>query len=329
MYLTQNIEGETDAMKMCKFCGTENSDCAIVCSSCGANEFKHKCENCGTIFDEGNFCPKCGVKAGTKAKKCPNCGTEYYSIACPNCGYINNAGNSSVIYVNTSTQPVKKRKTWLWVLGWICMFPVPLTILMLRNQNLKKSIKIGIIVLAWAIYLILGFSGNSNKATSNLDINNSGANIVPSGINDSVLSDEEESKVVDDKVINGFLNECTFDYGEIEHGNIRTKFFIHINGCSTELLDSNTEELVIKVNGYHVDGINEAEVLEAFRMIAQVINGSENQKALNDLIESLAQHNTDFYEGTIGNLNYRFYAFVELSKSISECRMEITTTKYN
>lgn len=38
---------------------------------------------------------------------------------------------------NTASQEIvapKKRKTWLWVLGWICIFPLPLTILMLRKK---------------------------------------------------------------------------------------------------------------------------------------------------------------------------------------------------
>ena len=149
-------------MKVCKFCGADNQDSAAVCSSCGGNEFKHKCGNCGTVFEEGNFCPKCGVKAGAKAKKCPNCGAEYFSAACPDCGYTNKTGNTTVVYANTATQPVKKRETWLWVLGWIFIFPIPLTILMVRNQRLNKWVKIGIIAVAWILYLIIAFTGGGS-----------------------------------------------------------------------------------------------------------------------------------------------------------------------
>lgn len=70
-------------------------------------------------------------------------------------------------------QPPKKRKTWLWVLGWICIFPVPLTILMIRNQKLSKPVKIGIIAVAWIVYLLIGSSGGKsgdNKETSNVNI---------------------------------------------------------------------------------------------------------------------------------------------------------------
>lgn len=156
-------------MKVCEYCGAENNDSALVCSLCGGNEFKHKCDNCGTLFEEGNYCPKCGVKAGTKAKKCPNCGAEYYSAACPDCGYTNtnNGGNTTIVYTKASepTQPVKKRKTWLWVLGWIFIFPVPLTILMVKNQKLNKFIKIGIIAVAWIVYLLIAFGAGSLPET--------------------------------------------------------------------------------------------------------------------------------------------------------------------
>lgn len=159
-------------MKVCKYCGSESPNSATVCSSCGANEFKHKCDNCGTVFEGGNFCPKCGVKAGSKAKKCPRCGAEYYSTACPDCGYTNNNDNVAVVYASKPSRPTKKRKTWLWVLGWIFIFPVPLTILMIRNQKVNKWVRIGIVAVAWTVYLLIAFSGadsSNNSETTNVN----------------------------------------------------------------------------------------------------------------------------------------------------------------
>lgn len=170
-------------MKVCQFCGMENEDSVTLCSSCGGNEFKYKCGNCGTVFEGGNFCPQCGVKVGSEAKKCPNCGTEYYSLACPNCGYTSNHHNSYQShpsfeeYTNTPVrqpqpfvlaQPEKKRKTWLWVLGWIFIFPVPLTILILRNKTMNQGVRIGIIVVAWLVYLFIGL-GNSTSSDGKED----------------------------------------------------------------------------------------------------------------------------------------------------------------
>ena len=158
-------------MKVCTYCNATNDDDAKACTSCGGNSFKNKCGNCGTVFDSGLYCPKCGVKTGSIAKKCSNCGTEYFSNACPNCGYISgnnqNADNTTAVFPNVASQPIKKRKTWLWVLGWIFIFPVPLTILMLRNKKLNKGLRIGIIIAVWLVYLLIGFSGGNSSDNNN------------------------------------------------------------------------------------------------------------------------------------------------------------------
>lgn len=142
-------------MKICKFCGTENQASVKTCSSCGGYEFKNKCSNCGTIFEEGNFCSKCGVKAGVLAKKCPSCDAEYYSVACPDCGYTKNSDSITEVYITRRSEPDENRKTWLWVLGWLLIFPVPVTILLLRNQKLNKWIKGVIISLAWLVFIAM------------------------------------------------------------------------------------------------------------------------------------------------------------------------------
>lgn len=152
-------------MKICEFCGTANNDDAVKCSSCGSNSFKHKCNNCGTEFNEGNFCPKCGVKAGQEERVCPKCNTKYFSAACPTCGYIPVATPQStqapINKYNYQTQPTpvqsqQKDLTWLWVLGWIFFFPVPLTILIVRNKKLSTKAKIAILVAIYATIILLG-----------------------------------------------------------------------------------------------------------------------------------------------------------------------------
>ena len=73
---------------------------------------------------------------------------------------VPNSGQS--INFNPNQQP-KKKRTWLWVLGWIFIFPVPLTILLLRNKTLDKKLKYGIIAAAWIIYLIVALAGRGTK----------------------------------------------------------------------------------------------------------------------------------------------------------------------
>lgn len=76
---------------------------------------------------------------------------------------------SRIVYVQTTktssrNTPRKKRKTWLWVLGWICLFPLPLTILLIRKKEMKPALKYGIIAAAWIIYLLIGILGNINNS---------------------------------------------------------------------------------------------------------------------------------------------------------------------
>jgi len=58
----------------------------------------------------------------------------------------------------------KKRKTWLWVLGWLFIFPVPLTILMLRKKDMKPAVKYGIIAAGWIVYFLIGMIGGSGSS---------------------------------------------------------------------------------------------------------------------------------------------------------------------
>ena len=72
-----------------------------------------------------------------------------------------------------SEPPKKKRRTWLWVLGWICIFPLPLTILLLRKKEMKPALKYGIIAAAWILYLIIGFSGAAGSGQANEQVRSS------------------------------------------------------------------------------------------------------------------------------------------------------------
>lgn len=72
-------------MRVCKYCETESKNDEVNCSSCGANNFSNKCNNCNTIFDTA-FCPTCGIKADEKPITCTNCGAESYRLFCHKCG---------------------------------------------------------------------------------------------------------------------------------------------------------------------------------------------------------------------------------------------------
>ena len=148
-----------------------------------------KCPSCGAeITNNSKFCEFCGSAISVQMQReqeqlnkagCPKCGSTNISFnrekqgevkdkrgtavlrstvgVCKDCGYTWRA--------DSEIKPPKKRKTWLWVLGWICIFPVPLTILMLRKKGMKPAVKYGIIAAAWLIYVLIAVSGNSENST--------------------------------------------------------------------------------------------------------------------------------------------------------------------
>jgi len=148
-----------------------------------------KCPSCGAEIGTNKYCEFCGTQIPYEMLQkqeqlnkagCPKCGSTNIQFRRENQGEVRGKNSRQVIhrtvgickdcgatwYPNEANEP-KKKRTWLWVLGWICIFPVPLTILMLRKKDMKPALKYGIIAAAWIVYLLIGLSGNSsNKAPS-------------------------------------------------------------------------------------------------------------------------------------------------------------------
>ena len=145
-------------------------------------------------------CPGCGatlnVDIEQKQATCPYCnkvfpvddGVQHFKMdGAAQAGYEFEKGRlqaqaefaarqqPQTVYVNVQAQPPKKRKTWLWVLGWIFIFPVPLTILMLKNETMDKKIRYAIIVIAWLAYFSLAFIGGGDREKQNADTGSSSA----------------------------------------------------------------------------------------------------------------------------------------------------------
>ena len=132
-------------------------------------------------------CPKCGanlhIDADRKSAFCEDCGgqvlidDEVQHLQIDNAesaGYAFEKGRQRAqqearahSYYSAQPQPApkKNKKIVWWVLGWIFIFPVPLTIIIARNQKLKTGAKIGLIAAAWVVYLLIGIgSGAANKS---------------------------------------------------------------------------------------------------------------------------------------------------------------------
>ena len=150
-----------------------------------------RCPNCGAEIGNSEKCEYCGSAISVDMKKeqeilnkkgCPKCGSTNIKYSRENHGEVRGKSSKTIVHKTvgicndcgytwyTNVDEPKKRRTWLWVLGWVFIFPVPLTILMLRKKDMKPALKYGIIAAAWIVYLLIGLGGNSsNKKPSNTD----------------------------------------------------------------------------------------------------------------------------------------------------------------
>lgn len=181
----------------------------MKCPSCGAETQGKFCEYCGSEMPQekstinitnnyyGGTAPQEQTEVDNNVGKCPKCGNSkitfkrervgtatqsrsrknyigtgrqgqsvsqsaYRTVGvCQNCGYTWNPNE---------TNKGSGKKTWLWVLGWICIFPLPLTILLLRKKDMKPVIKYGIIAVAWVLFLVIGMVGNSETDSPQTDV---------------------------------------------------------------------------------------------------------------------------------------------------------------
>ena len=111
-------------------------------------------------------CPYCKapvqIKAGAKQVICPYCGIaseiEEPETAAP-AASVPPEAPAEMPPETVPVRPAGRRRTWLWVLGWIVIFPVPATILLARSRKIKPWAKGLFIAAAWALYLLIGLIG--------------------------------------------------------------------------------------------------------------------------------------------------------------------------
>ena len=126
-------------------------------------------------------CPKCGanlrIDADRKSAFCEYCGAqiliddEVQHLQIDNAesaGYAFEKGrqraqNEAQVMSAYTYLPAPKKKSKIvwWVLGWIFIFPIPLTIIIARNKKLKTGVKVAIIIAAWGVYLLIGVVGGA------------------------------------------------------------------------------------------------------------------------------------------------------------------------
>lgn len=163
-------------------------------------------------------CPNCGasiqVDADKKNLTCNYCGNNLYlddevqHVQYDNAeetGYQFEKGRQraqsearqfSAQQYGAPVQQKPKRKTWLWVLGWIFIFPLPLTILLVRKKQMNPILKYGIIAVAWIFYLIIALAGGSSDNSNNQSTSEG-----------TVVSADRETFSTDNQVTDSELSE--------------------------------------------------------------------------------------------------------------------------
>lgn len=137
---------------------TETDNNIGKCPKCGNSKIKFKRERVATTTQSRSR--KNYIDSGRQGKSVSQ--SAYRTVGvCQNCGYTwnPNANNNG-----------SNKKTWLWVLGWICIFPLPLTILLLRKKDMKPAVKYGIIAVAWVAFFTIGMFGSSETDVTQTDI---------------------------------------------------------------------------------------------------------------------------------------------------------------
>ena len=242
----------------------------MKCPSCGAETQGKFCEYCGSELPQEKpqvgGCPKCGStnvtfkreRVGTSTQRSSHkniIGTgrtgqsvsqsAYRTVGlCQNCGFTwnPNAANKG-----------SGKKTWLWVLGWICIFPVPLTILMLRKKDMKPAVKYGIIAAAWLLFFVIGLSGNGETDTPQTDVPGTTIQTEQSstaGTEDTTEATENNSPwAKQEKTIRRFVDEfnaiSATPITDIEFKNNHTIAYFVVDGFSG---------LSIKINDHNEMG---------------------------------------------------------------------------
>lgn len=203
------------------------------------------CPKCGAQISAGNkFCEFCGAQISLEMRKeqeqlnkvgCPRCGSGNVIFEREKQGELKGKKGNAIVRTTvgmcrdcgytwqaTVSAGVKKRKTWLWVLGWIFIFPVPLTILMLRKKEMKPWLKYGIIALAWVVYLLIALTGNGEETAgtdySNLNAGKTSVVAETSENNAAEISSTKKSVATNPKKEDNLVNGMHKDFKEAMDG---------------------------------------------------------------------------------------------------------------
>ncbi|MEB5925402.1 hypothetical protein MXE74_02310 [Enterococcus faecalis] len=276
-----------------------------------------KCENCGAEV-HGTICEYCKSKI-SKEPHSINITNNYYNTADKN-----SVSTQENMHEKTTTKQNSKKKIWLWILGWLFIFPLPLTILLVRKKDMQPTVKYGLIAFIWIFVFAIGFLGeNNNKTYSKLpDIietttttqekeqkknkeNTKKEDSSKEPKTNSTTNNSTETNVktvyAEDKVVNKFISEFNekspFKITNISKGNIRTKYYGNANGCYLEMLNANDKTFSVSITG-NTDVNNNEPLFEIFKIVVQTLAPSIQSKVIEDAI--LSFNNESVWDKKLG-----------------------------
>lgn len=340
--------------KFCEYCGSEmpkeNSTVNITNNYYGGAAPQEQTE----VANNVGKCPKCGnskitfkrerVGTATQSRSRKNyigTGRQGQSVSqsayrtvgvCQNCGYTWNPN---------ATNKGSGKKTWLWVLGWICIFPLPLTILLLRKKDMKPAIKYGIIAAAWVLFLIIGMAGNSETDVPQTDTPPSHTENVQGDQttenNGATSTDGTEETVIyaEDKVVNRFITEfnqnSAYEITDISKGNIRTKYFGYANGRYLEMINANgagAEAFCLTINGGQ-EATDKQTMYEVFREAVKILDPSITDEMIDTALAEFDNKDVLIEGYVLGDsITVTYVPTKELSYGKNSCRIDISASNY-
>lgn len=290
-----------------------------------------KCKNCGAILK---------VEEETKDINCQYCHAKYklddemkhikfdemeqsgYEFEKGRIRAQQEQNNNS----NNVNNKKKNNKTLWLILAWIFLLPFTATYFIVKNEKLDKKKKIIIIATMWILFLVIAYTNPSEK-TQNTELNNKNSQNQIETINEEKLADD----LVVNEFIKSFKNNSTMELTDIEKGNISTKYFVHINGKYTELLNATNQSanyfhIVINGNGNTKEEIEN--ITKVYKEIVKVLDSTISDEKINETIEEHIKPEEATRDFEINeNISVKYYPLSGVGGH--DCRIEIDTKKYN
>ena len=291
-------------------------------------------------------CPSCGAEA--KGKFCEYCGSEmpkenvvinitnnYYGGAEKQQSNRAQDTTESKAQKTTKNKGKISKRTW-WILGWIFIFPVPITILLLRNKKMKPAVKYSIIAVMWLLVFVIGMTNNNEAEIQHNDVPTYTENIQSTeSVNEPTEISTIDNTYADDDVVNRFIAEFNeqsiFDITEISKGNIRTKYFGSANGRYLEMINANdadAEAFCLTINGGQEEADKQS-MYEVFREAVKVLDPTITDEMIDTAISEFNNKDVLIEEYALGDsITITFVPIKELSYGKNACRIDIYASNY-